>query len=50
MVGFGYFRKQCFIRLVTINGENSKSEILEFFKTLEVFCQQYDQDLKKISN
>jgi len=50
MVGFGYFRKQCFIRLVTINGENSKSEILDFFKTLEVFCQQYHQDIKKISN
>ena len=50
MVGFGYFRKKCFIRLVTINGENSKSEILEFFKILEVFCQQYHQDIKKISN
>ncbi|MGY8931800.1 MAG: pyridoxal phosphate-dependent decarboxylase family protein [Flavobacteriales bacterium] len=50
MVGFGYFRKKCFIRLVTINGENSKSEILDFFKTLEVFCQQYHQDIKKISN
>jgi sulfinoalanine decarboxylase len=50
MVGFGYFRKKCFIRLVTINGENSKSEILDFFKTLEVFCQQYRQDIKKISN
>ena len=26
MVGFGYFNKQCFVRLVTINGENSKKE------------------------
>ena len=50
MVGFGYFNQQCFIRLVTINAENSISEISDFFNTLEVFCAKFDQEIKKISN
>jgi len=37
MVGFGTFRNQEFIRLVTINSGNSKEEILNFFHVLEGF-------------
>ena len=49
MVGFGYFNKQCFIRLVTINGENSKQDILNFFKALEKFVEE-NKDLIKKTN
>ena len=48
LVGFGYFNKQCFIRLVTINGENSKKDILNFFKTLEEFVESNKDLIKKI--
>jgi len=48
MVGFGYFNKQCFVRLVTINGENSKKDILNFFKTLEEFVESNKDLIKKI--
>jgi sulfinoalanine decarboxylase/sulfinoalanine decarboxylase/aspartate 1-decarboxylase len=47
MVGFGYFNNQCFIRLVTINAENSKVEILEFFKMIEGFVKDFDGEIKK---
>ena len=47
MVGFGYFHNQCFIRLVTINIENSKAEILEFFKMIEGFVKDFDGEIKK---
>ena len=40
MVGFGYFHKQGFVRLVTINGENTNKNILNFFKVLEDFVSQ----------
>ena len=48
MVGFGYFNDQCFIRLVTINGQNTKVEILGFFNELESFSQKFNKDIKKI--
>ncbi|MBT3622212.1 MAG: aminotransferase class V-fold PLP-dependent enzyme [Flavobacteriales bacterium] len=38
MVGFGHFQNDKFIRLVTINGENSKEDILHFFSVLEEFA------------
>lgn len=38
MVGFGTFRNQEFVRLVTINSGNSKEEILNFFHVLEGFA------------
>lgn len=38
LVGFGQFREQEFIRLVTINSNNSKEELLNFFKKLEEFA------------
>jgi sulfinoalanine decarboxylase len=35
MVGYGKFRGQEFVRLVTINATNTKADILRFFKVLE---------------
>jgi sulfinoalanine decarboxylase len=35
MVGYGKFREDEFVRLVTINAANDKEDILHFFKTLE---------------
>jgi len=42
MVGFGIFRNQEFVRLVTINSGNSKEEILNFFSILEDFVAKND--------
>jgi len=39
VVGFGSFNEDTFIRLVTINANNSKEEILNFFKVLEEFVE-----------
>ena len=35
MVGFGSFKSEEFIRLITINANNSEEDILHFFKVLE---------------
>ena len=48
MVGFGSFKKNKFIRLVTINTENENKDILSFFKLLEQFTQKNHHNLKKI--
>jgi sulfinoalanine decarboxylase len=37
VVGFGSFNDETFIRLVTINANNEKHDILNFFKVLEEF-------------
>jgi sulfinoalanine decarboxylase/sulfinoalanine decarboxylase/aspartate 1-decarboxylase len=37
MVGFGQFQEDEFIRFVTINSENKKEDILNFFAKLELF-------------
>ena len=37
VVGFGSFEEDTFIRLVTINANNEKQDILNFFKVLEDF-------------
>ena len=37
VVGFGNFREDTFIRLVTINGTNEPEDLLNFFKVLEDF-------------
>ncbi|MFT6416992.1 MAG: sulfinoalanine decarboxylase/sulfinoalanine decarboxylase/aspartate 1-decarboxylase [Dokdonia sp.] len=37
VVGFGAFRDETFIRLVTINANNTKKDILNFFRVLEEF-------------
>ena len=36
MVGYGRFSGKTFVRLVTINYGNSKDDILNFFKVLEI--------------
>ena len=40
VVGFGSFGEDTFIRLVTINANNEKQDILNFFKFLEEFAEK----------
>lgn len=40
VVGFGSFNDDTFIRLVTINANNDKQDILNFFKVLEEFVEK----------
>ncbi|MFK8060987.1 MAG: aspartate aminotransferase family protein [Polaribacter sp.] len=40
VVGFGSFKEDTFIRLVTINANNEKQDILNFFKVLENFVDK----------
>ena len=47
MVGFGSFHNNTFIRLVTINGENSEQNILNFFVILEGFVAKNSISLKR---
>jgi sulfinoalanine decarboxylase/sulfinoalanine decarboxylase/aspartate 1-decarboxylase len=37
MVGYGTFREDTFVRLVTINTQVDENDIVAFFKTLEAF-------------
>ncbi|MBT4412821.1 MAG: aminotransferase class V-fold PLP-dependent enzyme [Polaribacter sp.] len=47
LVGFGSFEEDTFIRLVTINANNEKQDILNFFKVLEDFVDK-TPSLKRI--
>ena len=49
MIGYGKFREQEFIRLVTINAQNTIKEIKHFFKILEDFCEKNKHKIKKKS-
>ena len=49
MVGHGNFNKKCFIRLVTINSQNTKQDIDNFFSLLENFSKDFDSQIKKIN-
>jgi sulfinoalanine decarboxylase/sulfinoalanine decarboxylase/aspartate 1-decarboxylase len=40
LVGYGSFEKDEFIRLVTINAQNSKQDILNFFNMMEEFVEE----------
>ncbi|MFY0604449.1 MAG: aminotransferase class V-fold PLP-dependent enzyme [Flavobacteriaceae bacterium] len=40
VVGFGSFREDTFVRLVTINANNEEKDILNFFKVLEDFVDK----------
>ena len=40
VVGFGSFNEDTFVRLVTINANNTKQDILNFFKVLEEFADK----------
>ena len=39
MVGYGSHKNNEFVRLVSINRENTKNDILNFFKVLEKFVE-----------
>lgn len=41
LVGYGTFMGDEFIRLVTINSQNSNEEVIQFFKTLESFVDKH---------
>ncbi len=41
MVGYGVFKGEEFVRLVTINSENTDEDILNFFKKLEGFVEKH---------
>ncbi len=45
MVGFGSSKGVDFIRLVTINADNSDEELLNFFNVLESFVEEYQDEL-----
>ncbi|MAX70818.1 MAG: cysteine synthase, partial [Flavobacteriaceae bacterium] len=40
MVGFGKFRNQEFVRMVTINSLLDEASIFSFFETLEAFASR----------
>ncbi|GGE43931.1 pyridoxal phosphate-dependent decarboxylase family protein [Psychroflexus planctonicus] len=44
MVGYGNFKGTDFVRLVTINSNNSDEEIVNFFKVLEKFAVQLEAE------
>jgi sulfinoalanine decarboxylase len=48
VVGFGAFKGQVFVRLVTINANNEKVDILNFFKVMEEFAAK-NPNLKKVA-
>lgn len=41
LVGYGSFRGTEFIRLVTINAQNTEEDIINFFKTMEQFVAEH---------
>lgn len=45
MVGFGTFKTEEFVRFVTINADNKREDIINFFKTLEQFVEQHYAEL-----
>jgi len=49
LVAYGFFEKQQFIRLVTINANNTKEDILNFFKVLENYAAQHKNQIKKVA-
>ena len=40
VVGFGSFNEDTFVRLVTVNANNTSQDILNFFKVLETFVEE----------
>jgi sulfinoalanine decarboxylase/sulfinoalanine decarboxylase/aspartate 1-decarboxylase len=40
LVGYGSFKQDEFVRLVTVNAQNSTEDILKFFKVLETFVAE----------
>ena len=50
MIGFGTFKKVKFIRLITINCQNTENEVLNVFKIIEEFTKDPTIILKTIKN
>ena len=48
LVGYGSFRDDTFVRLVTINATNENEDILNFFKTMEAFVNT-NKGLQRLS-
>ena len=48
MVGFGHFHANKFIRLVTVNSENSTNNLSNFFQILEEYCERNAANIKKV--
>ena len=48
MVGFGQFHENKFIRLVTVNSENSTDNLSNFFQILEEYCERNEANIKKV--
>ena len=48
MVGFGQFHDNKFIRLVTVNSENSTDNLSNFFQILEEYCERNEANIKKV--
>ena len=44
VVGFGTFQGQEFVRLVTVNANNSAADILKFFEVLEAFAEKKEAE------
>jgi sulfinoalanine decarboxylase/sulfinoalanine decarboxylase/aspartate 1-decarboxylase len=49
MVGFGSFKEDTFVRLVTVNSSNTKEEIVNFFVLLEAFVAKNYARLPKVA-
>lgn len=45
MVGYGEFKGKTFVRLVTINSNNQEEDILNFFKVMETYVEEKEQEL-----
>lgn len=50
VVGYGEFRGVEFVRLVTVNSNNTKEDVINFFKILEDFVAGNESSLEKISD
>ena len=49
LVGYGSFNGNEFIRLVTINAQNTEADILNFFQTLENFVENHSAVLEEMN-
>lgn len=43
LVGYGSFRDDTFVRLVTVNGHNEADDLMNFFQTLEAFVSDHPE-------
>lgn len=50
VVGYGEFRGVEFVRLVTVNSNNTKEDIHNFFKVMEDFVAKNESSLEKITD